>query len=89
MKLYKQWALPEQGVLDNITMPILMINGKKDHLAPIGNIYFMLENGPALGREARIYPDAGHCAFKYFSDWAPASFRWLKEKLNRQTPKNN
>ena len=35
-------------------MPILMINGKKDHLAPIGNIYFMLENGPALGREARI-----------------------------------
>ena len=63
-------------------MPILMINGKKDHLAPIGNIYFMLENGPALGREARIYPDAGHCAFKYFSDWAPASFRWLKEKLN-------
>ncbi len=88
-ELYTQWALPEQGVLDNITMPILMINGKKDHLAPIGNIYFMLENGPALGREARIYPDAGHCAFKYFSDWAPASFRWLKEKLNRQTPKNN
>ena len=70
-------------------LKLLMINGKKDHLAPIGNIYFMLENGPALGREARIYPDAGHWAFKYFSDWAPASFRWLKEKLNRQTPKNN
>ena len=81
--LYKQWALTEQGVLDKINMPILMINGKKDHLAPIGNIYFMLENGPAVGREARIYPDAGHCAFKYFSEWAPSSFRWLKEKLSR------
>lgn len=79
--LYKEWALPEQGVLDNITMPILMINGKKDHLAPIGNIYYMLEHGPALGREARIYPDAGHCAFKYFTSWAPDSFKWLKEKL--------
>ena len=81
-ELYKQWALPEQGVLENITMPILMINGKKDHLAPIGNIYYMLEHGPAIGREARIYPDAGHCAFKYFSSWAPDSFKWLKEKLS-------
>jgi len=63
-------------------MPILMINGKKDHLAPIGNIYYMLEHGPAVGREARIYPDAGHCAFKYFSSWAPDSFEWLKEKLS-------
>jgi hypothetical protein len=59
-----------------------MINGKMDHLCPIGNIYFMLENGPPVGRESRIYPDAGHCAFKYFNEWAPASFKWLKEKLN-------
>ncbi len=78
---FSHWALSEQGILDNITMPVLMINGKHDHLAPIGNIYFMLEHGPVTGKEARVYADAGHCAFKYFDEWAPATFRWLREKL--------
>jgi pimeloyl-ACP methyl ester carboxylesterase len=78
---FSRWALSEQGILENITQPLLMINGKQDHLAPIGNIYFMLEHGPVTGREARVYPDAGHCAFKYYKEWAPASFAWLKDKL--------
>ena len=78
---FSRWALSEQGLLDKITMPVFMINGKLDHLAPIGNIYFMLEHGPATGKEARVYADGGHCAFKYQDDWAPASFAWLKEKL--------
>lgn len=81
--LFSEWALSEQGILENITMPVLMINGKLDHLNPIGNIYFMFEHGPATGKEARIYADAGHCAFKYQSHWAPASFAWLREKLTR------
>lgn len=78
---FRKWALSELGVVDRIVCPILLINGKLDHFAPIGNIYFMLEHGPVTGREARVYPDAGHCAFKYFNEWAPASFRWLQEKL--------
>jgi hypothetical protein len=41
----------------------------------------MLESGPATGRRARVYADAGHCAFRYFDDWAPASFRWLATEL--------
>ncbi len=80
---FPRWALSEQGIIDNITMPVLMINGKLDHLAPIGNIYFMLEHGPATSKQARVYADGGHCAFKYYDDWAPASFAWLKEKLSR------
>ncbi len=79
--IFSNWALSELGILDAITQPVLMINGKLDHLAPVGNIYFMLESGPATGREARVYPDAGHCAFKYYKDWAPASFSWIREKL--------
>jgi pimeloyl-ACP methyl ester carboxylesterase len=78
---FSRWALSEQGILENITMPVLMINGKHDHLAPIGNIYFMLETGPVTGKEARVYSDGGHCAFKYFDHWAPGTFRWLAEKL--------
>jgi len=79
---FRKWALSELGLVDRIVCPVLMINGKRDHLAPIGNIYFMLEHGPVTGKEARVYADAGHCAFKYFDEWAPASFRWLREKLN-------
>jgi pimeloyl-ACP methyl ester carboxylesterase len=82
---FKTWALSELGLVDRITQPVLMINGKHDHLAPIGNIYFMLESGPATSRTAQVYADAGHCAFKYQSDWGPASFRWLKEKLTAQS----
>lgn len=81
---FRTWALSELGLVDRITQPVFMINGKHDHLAPIGNIYFMLESGPAANRTARVYADAGHCAFKYQSDWGPASFRWLKEKLAAQ-----
>ena len=69
------------GILENINQPVLLINGKHDYISPVGNIYFMLEHGPATGKEARVYSDAGHCAFKYFNHWAPESFQWLKEKL--------
>lgn len=79
--LFEKWSLGALGLAEKIVCPILMINGKQDHLAPVGNIYYMLERGPVTGREARIYPDDGHCAFKYFDEWAPASFRWLREKL--------
>jgi len=79
---FETWALSELGLVDRITQPVFMINGKHDHLAPIGNIYFMLESGPPTKRTARVYADAGHCAFKYQSDWAPASFQWLAEKLS-------
>jgi pimeloyl-ACP methyl ester carboxylesterase len=78
---FSRWALSELGLVERITQPLLMINGKRDHLAPIGNIHFMLENGPVGGREARIYPDAGHCAFEHQREWAPAAFAWLARKL--------
>ena len=80
-ELFERWSLGELDLVEKIVCPVLMINGKQDHLAPIGNIYYMLEHGPVTGKEARIYPDDGHCAFKYFEQWAPESFRWLKEKL--------
>ncbi len=79
--LFRRWSLSELGLVEKIVCPVLMINGKQDHLAPIGNIYYMLEHGPVTGKEARVYPDDGHCAFKHFAEWAPESFRWLRERL--------
>ncbi len=79
--LFKRWSLSELGLVEKIVCPVLMINGKQDHLASVGNIYYMLEHGPVTGKEARVYPDDGHCAFKHFAKWAPESFRWLRERL--------
>jgi pimeloyl-ACP methyl ester carboxylesterase len=79
--IFRRWSLSERGLVDRIDMPVLMINGSEDHLAPIGNIYFMLENGPIGSRAARVYHGAGHCAFEHYREWAPASFRWLAERL--------
>lgn len=80
-ELFDRWALSSQGLTERITQPVLMINGDSDHLAPIGNIYFMLESGPVGTRSARVYPGAGHCAFEHYREWAPASFKWLAERL--------
>lgn len=80
---FDKWALSKLGLVDRITMPILMINGKYDVLAPVGNIYFMLEHGPVTGREARIFPDGGHGAAKYQRIWRPAAFEWMADKLSR------
>lgn len=81
-RIFDGWALSSLGLLDRITMPVLMINGSNDHLAPIGNIHFMLESGPVGSRAARVYPGSGHCAFEHQSEWAPASFAWLAAKLS-------
>jgi dipeptidyl aminopeptidase/acylaminoacyl peptidase len=81
--VFEKWSLAEMGLVEQIVCPVLMINGKRDHLAPIGNIYYMLEHGPVLGKEARVYPDDGHCAFKHNRKWGPAAFAWLADKLRR------
>lgn len=80
-QIFDGWSLSSLGLVDRITMPVLMINGSNDHLAPIGNIYYMLENGPVGTRTARVYKGSGHCAFEHQPEWGPASFRWLAERL--------
>lgn len=80
-EIFRKWSLSERGLVERIDMPVLMINGSEDHLAPIGNIFFMMESGPIGSRSARVYPGAGHCAFEHYREWAPASFRWLSERL--------
>lgn len=79
--LHAKWSLEALGILDAITMPVLMINGDADPLAPVGNIHFMLESGPVGTRTARVYRGSGHCAFEHQPDWGPAAFAWLAGHL--------
>jgi dienelactone hydrolase len=80
---FLRWSLKDNGLLQNLTMPMLLINGKQDHLTPIGNLYLLLESGPATGRVARVYPDDGHIAAKNEREWGPAAWKWLREELTR------
>jgi dipeptidyl aminopeptidase/acylaminoacyl peptidase len=79
---FLRWSLKDNGLLDNLKMPMLLINGKKDHLTPIGNLYLLLESGPPTGRVARVYADDGHIAAKNEREWAPAAWKWLSETLS-------
>jgi dienelactone hydrolase len=80
---FLRWSLKDNGLLEKLTMPMFLVNGKVDHLSPIGNLYLALESGPPTGRAARVYPDDGHIAAKNEREWGPAGWRWLREQLTR------
>ncbi len=82
-KEFLRWSLKDNGLLDKLTMPMYMVNGKIDHLTPIGNLYLALESGPPAGRVARVYPDDGHIAAKNEREWGPAAWKWLRETLTQ------
>jgi fermentation-respiration switch protein FrsA (DUF1100 family) len=82
-KEFLRWSLKDNNLLKNLTMPMYLVNGKVDHLTPIGNLYLLLESGPPTGRVARVYSDDGHIAARNEKEWAPAAWRWLREQLSR------
>ena len=84
-KEFLRWSLKDQGLLDKLTMPMYLVNGKIDHLTPIGNLYMLLESGPADGRVARVYPDDGHIAARSERFWGPAAWAWLRGVLTKGT----
>ena len=87
-KEFLRWSLKDNGLLDKLTMPMFLVNGKVDHLTPIGNLYLALESGPPTGRVARVYPDDGHIAARNEREWGPAAWKWLRETLAAATRRN-
>lgn len=75
------WSLKHNGLLDRLQAPSLLINGKKDHLSPIGELYLALESGPPTSRIARVYPDDGHIAARSEPEWGPATWAWMRGQL--------
>ena len=75
------WSLKHNGLLDKIEAPALLINGKNDHLSPIGDLYLALESGPPTGRVARVYADDGHIAARSERQWGPAPWTWMRREL--------
>ena len=53
-----QMSLKTQGLLDLPSVPMLLINGKRDELQTIEDLYLLLEGGSP--KTARVYPEGGH-----------------------------
>lgn len=69
-------SLLDQGVLDQPSAPLLLVNGKEDRQVPIEDLYLVLEHGSP--KAARIFP-GGHMGNT--PETLPTIMRWLKERL--------
>ncbi len=58
LKVAPSLSLVQQGLIDQLSAPILCVNGKLDDQAPVEDIYLLMEHGSP--KEARIYPKGGH-----------------------------
>jgi len=80
-EMSEKWSLQSLGLVEKISMPLLMINGDEDGLAPASNIYFMLQSGKPGMRSAKVYKGSGHCAFDHQPEWGPIAFQWLAKNM--------
>jgi dienelactone hydrolase len=75
-------SLLDMGLLDQLSAPILGINGKLDDQAPVEDIYLLMEHGSP--KEARIYPKGHHMGRTPGmpeDEIRNTIVGWLKEKL--------
>ena len=58
LRIAPGFSLLDRGLLDGPSAPILGVNGKLDDMAPVDDIYLLLEHGNP--KEARVYPEGSH-----------------------------
>jgi hypothetical protein len=58
VRLAPRLSLLDQGVLEQPSAPLLLVNGVHDSVFPIRDMHLLLEHGSA--KSARFYADAGH-----------------------------
>jgi esterase FrsA len=58
LKIAPGFSLLDRGLLDGPSAPILGVNGKLDDMAPVDDIYLLMEHGNP--KEARVYPKGSH-----------------------------
>jgi esterase FrsA len=79
-ELVKPWSalsLKDQGWLDKLSCPMLIVNGKNDLQTPIEDVYILLEHGTP--KSARVFP-GGHMG--QTPQTFPTIVHWLKKELS-------
>ncbi len=82
VSLSKPMSLQEQGLLKKPERQaaLLSINGDKDPLVPIDDLYIISKSG--IQQEEWVYAGDGHCAPKNQKEYAPKAAAWLKQHLS-------
>jgi hypothetical protein len=83
-KSYEDWlalaprlSLLEQGVLDQPSAPLLLVNGVQDTVFPIADMYLLMEHGSP--KSGRFFANEGHMGGRGASEVIRA---WLVEQLS-------
>lgn len=81
--LAKPMSLGEQGLLKKPERqaPLLSINGDKDPLVPIDDLYIISKSG--IQQEEWVYAGDGHCASDNAKTHVPKAAAWLKQHLSK------
>lgn len=77
-------ALSLRGRYDEITQPLLVINGDHDTLLSTQDSIELAAGAPR--GELLLYPDDDHCAMGHYREWLDASQAWLAERLLQRQP---
>lgn len=82
VSLSKPMSLKEQGLLKKPERQaaLLSINGDKDPLVPIDDLYIISKSG--IQQDEWVYSGDGHCAHKNMKEYAPKAAAWLRQHLS-------
>jgi hypothetical protein len=70
-------SLRDQGLLDQASAPLLIVNGKEDKQVPLEDFYLLLEHGDP--KTIRLFP-GGHMGA--IADIFKTVIAWLHQKLD-------
>jgi esterase FrsA len=75
------FSLRKQGLLvpPKRQAPLLSINGDKDPLVTIEDLYVVTRSG--IEQEEWVYAGDGHCAPEHFAEHVPRAAAWIKARL--------
>jgi dienelactone hydrolase len=84
-RILNKLSLKDNGTLDKLNCPILVIDGKNDLLVPASDIYLLSEEKPE-GVEVKIFKDDVHAAVNHINDVHALIIKWLDKRTTSQAP---
>ncbi len=76
----REYSLLKEKRLQDVTCPVLSINGDLDPWVPIDDLFILREEG-GIAQEEWVFPEDGHCAPYHYREWMPRAVTWLANRL--------
>ncbi len=75
-----EYSLLKEGRLQDVTCPVLSINGDLDPWVPADDLFILREEG-GIAQEEWVFRGDGHCAPNHYGEWMPRAVGWLANVL--------